>query len=139
MQTCWAYTREEVMKLLESVDLSNPVGKRDYAILLLITRLGLRSGDVVNLKFENINWDENRISFTQHKTGRTQTLPLFEDLGLAIIDYLKFGRQKCDCQNIFVRHRPPIDCCTAGGMYTLVSNRLSKAGLLTARSSSTSS
>ena len=126
-----AYSREAVIKLLESVDRSNPIGKRDYAVLLLISRLGLRSGDVVNLKFENINWEENRISLTQGKTGRPLTLPLLEDVGLAIIDYLKFGRPKCDCLNIFVRHRPPIDSCTSGGMYTLVSNRLSNAGLLT--------
>lgn len=125
------YSREDVMKLLNSVDRSNPIGKRDYAILLVITRLGLRAGDVVNLQFENINWEENRISLTQHKTGRTLTLPLLEDVGLAIIDYLKFGRPKCDCQNVFVKHRPPINSCSSSGMYTLVSNRLSKAGLLT--------
>lgn len=126
-----AYSYEDVMKLLNSVDRSNPIGKRDYAILLLITRLGLRSGDVVNLKYENINWEENRISLIQHKTGRPLTLPLLEDVGLAIIDYLKFGRPKCGCQNVFVKHRPPINSCSPSGMYALVSNRLSKAGLLT--------
>jgi integrase len=111
------------------VDRSNPIGKRDYAIILLIARLGLRSGDVVNLKFENINWEENRISITQQKTGRPLTLPLLEDVGLAIIDYLKFGRPKCEYQNIFVIHKPPETPCTVGGMYTLVSNRISRAGL----------
>jgi integrase len=126
-----AYSLDEVTKLLESVDRSNPIGKRDYAIVLLIARLGLRSGDVVNLKFENINWEENRISITQQKTGRPLTLPLLEDVGLAIIDYLKFGRPKCEYQNIFVVHKPPETPCTVGGMYTLVSNRISRAGLLT--------
>jgi len=125
-----AYSREDVTKLLESVDRSNPVGKRDYAILLLIARLGLRSGDVVNLKFENIDWEGNRISLTQRKTGRPLTLPLLEDVGLAIIDYLKFGRPDCNCQNVFMKHRLPIHPCTASGMYTLVSNRLSRADLL---------
>jgi len=126
-----AYSREDVMKLLKSIDCSNPVGKRDYAIMLLIARLGLRSGDVVNLKFENINWEENRISLTQQKTGRPLTLPLLEDVGLAIIDYLKFGRPNCGFQNIFTRHRPPISPCTVGGIYSLVSTRISRAGLLT--------
>ena len=126
-----AYSREDVVKLLASVDRSNPVGKRDYAIMLLIARLGLRSSDVVNLMFENINWEENRISITQQKTGRPLTLPLLEDVGLAIIDYLKFGRPKCACQNIFTRHRPPVSPCTASGMYGLVSRHISRAGLLT--------
>lgn len=126
-----AYSRDDVMKLLALVDRNNPVGKRNYAILLLISRLGLRSGDVVNLKFENINWEQNRISLTQHKTGRPLTLPLLEDVGLAIIDYLKFGRPKCDCRNIFVRHRPPVDAFSSSGIYNLVSNYIGKAGLLT--------
>ena len=69
-----AYSQDDVLKLLSLVDRANPVGKRNYAILLLIARLGLRSGDVVNLKYENINWEENRISLTQHKTGRPLTL-----------------------------------------------------------------
>jgi len=126
-----AYSREDVMKLLASIDRDNPVGKRDYAIMLLIAHLGLRSSDVVNLRFENINWEENRISLTQKKTGRPLTLPLLEDVGLAIIDYLKFGRPKCDFQNIFTRHKPPISPCTASGMYGLVSRCISRAGLLT--------
>jgi len=125
-----AYSRDDVMKLLASIDRANPVGKRDYAILLLITRLGLRSGDVVNLKFENLSWEENRISLTQHKTGRPLTLPLLEDVGLAIINYLKFGRPPCDCHNVFVKHRPPIAPGTPSGMYTLVSHRLAKVGLM---------
>ena len=126
-----SYSYDDVVKLLALVDRNNPVGKRNYAILLLVSRLALRSGDVVNLKFENINWEENRISLTQHKTGRSLTLPLLEDVGLAIIDYLKFGRPKCDCNNIFVRHRPPIDAFSSGGIYNLVSNYIGKAGLLT--------
>ena len=126
-----AYSHDDVLKLLSTVDRANPVGKRNYAILLLIARLGLRSGDVANLKYENINWEENRISLTQHKTGRPLTLPLLEDVGLAIIDYLKFGRPKCETSHVFLRHRPPIDSFSANGIYSLVSSYISKAGLLT--------
>ena len=126
-----AYSHDDVLKLLSTVDRANPVGKRNYAILLLIARLGLRSGDVANLKYENINWEENRISLTQHKTGRPLTLPLLEDVGLAIIDYLKFGRPKCEANYVFLRHRSPIDSFSAGGIYSLISGYISKAGLLT--------
>jgi site-specific recombinase XerD len=126
-----AYSQDDVMKLLSIVDRANPVGKRNYAILLLIARLGLRSGDVANLKYENINWEENRISLTQHKTGQPLTLPLLEDVGLAIIDYLKFGRPKCEATNIFVRHSPPVSPFSSNGIYTMVSSHIGKAGLLT--------
>lgn len=127
-----AYSREDVTKLLSLVDRGNPVGKRNYAILLLITRLGLRAGDVSNLQFENIDWEQNKISLTQHKTGRPLTLPLLEDVGNAIIDYLKFGRPKCDCKNVFVRHKPTVTSFTNGsGIYTMVANYIGRAGLLT--------
>ena len=124
-----AYSGEEIARLLSMVDRSNPVGRRNYAILLLITRLGLRAGDTASLKFENIFWEENRISLTQHKTGRSLTLPLPEDVGLAIIDYLKYGRPICDSKAIFVRHRAPLDEYSAGGIYSMVSGYIAKAGI----------
>lgn len=126
-----AYSYDDVTKLLSLVDRSNPIGKRNYAILLLIARLGLRSGDVANLKYENIDWENNRISLTQHKTGRPLALPLLEDVGLAVIDYLKFGRPKCDKAHIFVRHHPPVGPFQSGCIYGLVASYIGKAGLLT--------
>lgn len=125
-----AYSQEDVLKLLSLIDRSNPVGKRNYAVILLITRLGLRSGDVASLKYENINWEENKISITQHKTGNPLTLPLLEDVGLAIIDYLKFGRPKNESPNIFIRHRPPVSPFKAGAIYSFVASYMGKAGLL---------
>jgi site-specific recombinase XerD len=124
-----AYTYDEVMKLLATVDRANPIGKRNYAVLLLIARLGVRCGDVCRLTFDNIEWEKNLISFTQHKTGNPLTLPLLEDVGLAIIDYLKFGRPKCAAAEIFVRHTPPVGPFTS--MYMLVSDYIGKAGLST--------
>ncbi len=126
------YSCDDVIKLISLVDRNNPIGKRDYAILLLISRLGLRAGDVSNLQFDNIDWVKNKISFTQHKTGQTIVLPLLEDVGNAIIDYLKFGRPQCNFKNIFVCHKPPIVPIT-GGIYTLVSKYIHRAGLLTNR------
>jgi site-specific recombinase XerD len=125
-----AYSYDDVMKLLALVDRANPVGKRDYAVLMLLARLGIRCGDICELKFENLDWERNIISFTQHKTGKPLTLPLFEDVGLAIIDYLKFGRPKCDSDNIFIRHRAPIVPMMGKSYYMTVSRYISKAGLL---------
>lgn len=125
-----AYSFEDVMKLMALVDRANPVGKRDYAVLMLLTRLGIRCGDICELRYENIEWERNIISFTQRKTGKPLTLPLLEDVGLALIDYLKFGRPKCESPNIFIRHRAPIVPMMAKSFYTMVSRYISKAGLV---------
>lgn len=101
------WTKEEVLKLLAAIDRGNPSGKRDYAIILLVARLGIRIGDVNNLKFENIDWRKNNISFVQNKTGRRVTLPLLKDVGWAIIDYVKNGRPKIDSPYLFLTHIPP--------------------------------
>lgn len=98
----------EVARILEAVDRGNPCGKRDYAIILLITRLGLRGIDVKRLQFADIDWPGNRLSVVQVKTGRRVQLPLLKDVGWAIIDYVRHGRPVCDCPQVFVRHTAPI-------------------------------
>ncbi len=70
---------EDVGALLAAVDRGSPVGKRDYAILLLAARLGLRAGDIRDLRLDDLRWDEARIEHTQSKTGRPVVLPLTED------------------------------------------------------------
>ena len=101
------YSKEEVVKIETSVNVSSAVGKRNYAVLLLATRLGLRASDISELKFENIHWKENVIRLTQFKTGKPIELPLLADVGNAILDYLKNGRRKSDSHNVFLSERAP--------------------------------
>lgn len=101
------YTSEEVITIEKSVERNSGVGKRNYAMLLLASRLGLRASDIVNLKFSNIDWDQNEINLTQHKTGNPITLPLLSDVGNAIIDYLRHGRFQSDSQHVFLSARAP--------------------------------
>jgi site-specific recombinase XerD len=98
----------DVTKILQAVDRGNPCGKRDYAIILLITRLGLRGVDVKRLRFADLDWPGNRLSVVQAKTGRRVALPLLKDVGWAIIDYVRHGRPASDCPEVFVRHTAPI-------------------------------
>lgn len=98
----------DVTKILAAVDRGNPCGKRDYAIILLITRLGLRGVDVKRLRFADLDWPGNRLSVVQAKTGRRVQLPLLKDVGWALIDYVQHGRPACDCPRVFVRHTAPI-------------------------------
>jgi site-specific recombinase XerD len=98
----------DVRKVLQAVDRGNPCGKRDYAIILLITRLGLRGVDVKRLRFADLDWPGNRVSVVQAKTGRRIQLPLLKDVGWAIIDYIRHARPVCECPELFLRHTAPI-------------------------------
>jgi integrase len=98
----------EVARILDAVDRGNPCGKRDYAIILLVARLGLRGVDVKRLEFADFDWPGNRLSVVQAKTGHRVQLPLLKEVGWAVIDYIRHGRPACDCPQVFVRHTAPI-------------------------------
>ena len=101
------YTSSEVSVTEKSVDRCSGVGKRNYAMLLLASRLGLRASDIAGLKFSSIDWEQNIIRLTQYKTGNPVILPLLSDVGNAIIDYLKHGRFKSDSPQVFLSARAP--------------------------------
>ena len=82
----------EVARIVEAIDRDNPCGKRDYAIILLITRLGLRGVDIRGLEFADFDWPGNRLFVTQAKTGHPVQLPLLKEVGWAVIDYIRHGR-----------------------------------------------
>ena len=94
----------EVARIVEAIDRDNPCGKRDYAIILLITMLGLRGVDVRRLEFADFDWPGNRLLVRQAKTGHPVQLPLLKEVGWAVIDYIRHGRPDCDCPQVFVRH-----------------------------------
>ena len=98
----------EVARIVEAIDRDNPCGKRDYAIILLIARLGLRGVDVRRLEFADFDWPGNRLFLRQAKTGHRVQLPLLKEVGWAVIDYIRHGRPACDCPQVFVRHLAPI-------------------------------
>ncbi len=102
------WKREEVDALLAVVDRGSAMGKRDYAILLLAARLGIRAGDVRALRLEHLRWDQARIEFRQSKTGVPQSLPLTEEIGEALIDYLRHGRPPTEHREVFLKATAPI-------------------------------
>ena len=101
------YSREEIKKILSSVDRSTGVGKRNYSILLLAVMLGLRASDIANLKFENILWENNVLHIIQYKTGKELELPLLPEIGNGIIEYLRHGRPKSNLQYVFLLANSP--------------------------------
>lgn len=124
-----AYNKEEIQKLLDSVDRGNPKGKRDYAILLLASRLGMRAGDICRLTFTNLKWEHNEIELIQEKTQEKILLPLLPEVGSAIIDYLKYGRPITDSTTIFVRHTCPITSLTPPTLHSIVYQYMQLAGI----------
>ncbi|KKM22855.1 hypothetical protein LCGC14_1621100 [marine sediment metagenome] len=101
------WNKEDVLTILDSIDRGNPVGKRDYVILMLITRYGLRSADVKDLLLSNLRWHTNSIEIVQSKTKNPLCLPLMKDVGWAIIDYLKHGRPVSDSPYVFLTSTVP--------------------------------
>ncbi len=121
------FTSEEINKILDVIDRDNPLGKRDYAIVITAVRLGLRNCDVIALKFGSVDWAKKEIHIVQKKTGVPLTLPLPEDVGWAIIDYIKNARPDSDSDSIFVGFNPPYGGLTIHS--NLVAKYMRKAGL----------
>ncbi len=89
--------------ILNAVDRASAVGKRDYAILLCIAVYGWRAGDIRNIRLEDIDWKNNKISFIQQKTKVPAEYPILPVVGNAIADYLKNARPKSNSDKIFLK------------------------------------
>lgn len=125
-----SWTSEDIKQLLNNIDRSSPVGKRDYAILLIASLLGLRSIDIINLELSDFDWERKIIIVKQKKTGKTIVHPLLNDLGWAIIDYIKNGRPTTEDQHLFIRLKAPFVGFTSGyGIGRIFSIRAREAGL----------
>src|SRR5665213_454761 len=101
------YSKSEVLQIESSIQRSDATGKRNYAMMLLATRLGLRASDIAKLSFANMDWEQSTITLSQFKTGRELRLPLLAAVGEAIIDYLKYSRKRSDSDRIFLYTRAP--------------------------------
>lgn len=95
-----------VQRLLRAMERRTRLGRRDYAIVLLLARLGLRAGEVAGLALEDIDWPAGRLRL-RRKGGRTMDLPLPADVGHAIVAYLREGRPRRGDRHVFLRARAP--------------------------------
>ena len=101
------WTKNELEALIKAIDRGSPKGKRDYAMILLASVLGLRVGDIKKLTLDCFNWSQNQLAFIQSKTCESIVLPLPTEVGWAIIDYLRYGRPNVETNIVFVRHIAP--------------------------------
>lgn len=120
---------DDVEHLLHCVDQKTPEGRRNYAILQLLARLGLRAAEVAALTLNDLDWDAGEI-IVRGKSGRCDRLPLPDEVGQALANYLRDGRPSCSTRRVFVRHRAPQRGFANGeAVGTIVRRALDRAGL----------
>jgi site-specific recombinase XerD len=120
---------QKVQQVLDSCDRTTPMGLRDYAILMVLAKLGLRAGEVVALTLDDINWRAGEILV--HGKGRRQAvMPLRRDVGAAIVSYLRQGRPASTSRHLFLRMLAPHVGFTSGCAITMIARQaLDRAGI----------
>ena len=98
-------------------------------MVLLAARIGLRCSDIANMQFTNILWERKLISINQQKTKDPIELPLFPEIGNAVIDYLKHGRPQSNLPYIFIRHIPPYDNVCNNLLYGIIKKYMNLSGV----------
>ena len=127
---------DQVRQVLAECDQNSAVGMRNYAILLLLSRLGFRADEIVRLTLDNIDWEKGCITF-RGKGGRWAQMPLPTDVGEAIVRYLQHGRPLSSCRRLFLRHTAPKTGFTnSGAIATLVRRAIIRAGIQSQRKGS---
>ena len=122
-------TTSELAALLGAPDRGTVVGRRDYAILLLLSRLGLRAGEVAGLTLEDIDWRAGTVQ-VRGKGNRVEALPLPADVGAAVVAYLRRGRPAGALDRaVFIRVHAPAQGLTTGGITMIVFDAAARAGL----------
>jgi len=120
---------KDVNRLLLGCNRTRAAGIRDYAILLLMARLGLRAGELLTLTLDDIKWEEGTIVI-HGKSGQDETLPIPKDVGSAIVKYLKKSRPKCSTRRLFVRTKAPFrELARDGCICSVVRRACRRAGI----------
>ena len=118
----------QVALLLDSCDQATPIGRRDLAILTLLARLGLRSGEVAHLGLDDMDWRAGEI-IVHGKGHRLDRLPVPADVGRAITSYLEMGRPRAECRRLFLRARAPMEGLSSDAIGMVVRTACDRAGL----------
>lgn len=123
------FKKDDVIKILQSVDTSDPTGKRDYLVLLLAAQLGLRTSDILALKLQNLDLQNKQMSFISSKTSKPQEFNLSPELVYAFADYIKNARRECDYDELFITGRGIISPFKSKNFYRSISEHVRKAGI----------
>lgn len=126
------YTVDEITKVLMSIDTSTKTGIRNYAIVLLLSKYGIRSRDIASLTFDNVDFKDNRIRFIQKKTGVFWECELFSDVKIALQRYIRESRAAIsECKNIFLTTVIPYRPLKCGAIDEAIGVVFSKSDIFT--------
>lgn len=128
-----AITWDEVDQLLAGVGRRSAVGKRDYALLVLLTTYGLRARELADLRLEDLDWAHDRLMIPARKGGHASCYPLAASVGEALVEYLQEGRVASTERAVFLRAHAPYTPMTQAAISTRVGIRLQRAGIAVAR------
>ena len=123
------WEKDDLERLLKGIDRGSPVGKRDYAMILLVVELGLRVTDVSELRLDSLKWERNELELIQHKTGNRVTHPLLEDVGWAIIDYIKYARPNVESPFVFLTVKAPYTQIQSASIVCVLDRRRVRCGI----------
>ena len=123
------YSPKEITSLIIAIDTSTSIGKRDYAITLLASTLGLRASDIANLKLENFDFDKKLLKIIQQKTQKPLIQPFTEEILFALLDYLKNGRPVSNSEFIFITSMAPFDRISPACMSKAITRYFKLAGI----------
>ena len=124
-----ALSSDEVQRLLAHCDRRTAVGRRNWAILMLLARLGLRAGEIVGLAFEDLDWEAGELCIRANG-GNSDRLPIPQDVGAALTEYLRHSRPGCSSRQVFVRMRAPNrGFASSAAVSSIVRRALDRAGL----------
>lgn len=123
------YSIKEVSKLISSIDTSTKIGKRNYAIALVAAVLGFRASDIVNLKLDNVDWNNRIIKINQQKNHKELIQPFSEEVFYALLDYLKNARPVTHYDNIFVRFSAPFSALSPTALSVMISKYFNLANI----------
>ena len=118
----------QVTALLEACDRSSAVGRRDFAVITVLHRLGLRCAEVTGLRLDDVDWQAGILRI-RGKGNRVDLLPLPVDVGRAIVDYLRDGRPQTSARTVFVKARAPHTALAPSGLSCIVARAARRAGL----------
>lgn len=125
------YSEEEIKKILEVIDNTTKSGKCIFLVISLLAYYGLRVGDIINLKFENIDFENNLISIIQQKTKKPLTLPLIDEVKYPLLDYLKNARPSSIDENyiLITMHAPYTKYNNTSSIHRMVTKSMELAGI----------
>jgi integrase/recombinase XerD len=129
-------TWDEVRRMLEAVDQRTPVGRRDYAILVLLVTYGLRAREIAALTLDHVDWKRERLLVPERKADHTTAYPLSAVVGDALIRYIRNGRPSTHDRQIFLRHLAPVRPLTHSAVSGRASHYLHRAGIVVKRTGS---